>query len=95
MLVKFKNVKNIISHNPSKINIDDQLKTIREKKHKDCLHSAGRKSLSFEKNKNNEKSIQYNNLQDRNVDRSEPKETNNQSRGVHDINQYIIPLIKK
>ena len=95
MLVKFKNVKNIISHNPSKINIDDQLKTIREKKHKDCLHSAGRKSLSFEKNKNNEKSIQYNNLQDRNVDKSEPKETNNQSRGVHDINQYIIPLIKK
>ena len=95
MLVKFKSVKNIISHNPSKINIDDQLKTIREKKHKDCLHSAGRKSLSFEKNKNNEKSIQYNNLQDRNVDKSEPKETNNQSRGVHDINQYIIPLIKK
>ena len=79
MLVKFKNVKNIISHNPSKINIDDQLKTIREKKHKDCLHSTGRKSLSFEKNKNNEKSIQYNNLQDRNVDKSEPKETNNQS----------------
>ena len=121
MLIKFKNVKNIISHNPSKRNINDQLKTIREKKHKGYLHNAGRKSLLFEKNKNNKKSKQYNNLQDRNVDKNEPKETNNQFSSmvngidekrlshkhgnvkvfhfsvarIEDINQYIIPIIKK
>ena len=35
---------NIISHNSSKTNTDDQLKTIREEKHKEYLHNAGCKS---------------------------------------------------
>ena len=72
-IVKFSDV-NIISHNPSK-----QLKTIREKKHKEYLHNAGCKSLSLEKNKNNKKLKLCNNLQDRSVDKNEPKKTNNQS----------------
>ena len=75
-LVKFSDV-NIISHNPSKRNIDDQLKTIREEKHKEYLHNAGRKSPSLENNKNNENSKQCDNLQDRHVDKSQPKETIN------------------
>ena len=77
LLVKFSDV-NIISHNPSKRNIDDQL-MIREEKHKEYLHNAGRKSQSLENNKNNENSKQCDNLQDRNVDKNQPKETNNRS----------------
>ena len=65
-LLKFTNII-IISHNPSKRNIDDQLETIREEKHKEYLHNAGRKSPSLENNKNNKNSKQCNNLQDRNV----------------------------
>ena len=49
-LVKFSDI-NIISHNISKRNIDDQLKTIRVEKHKEYLHNAGRKSPSFENKK--------------------------------------------
>ena len=49
-LVKFSDI-NIISHNPSKRNSDDQVKTIREEKHKEYLHNAGRKSPSLENNK--------------------------------------------
>ena len=51
-LVKFSDI-NIISHNPSKRNIDDQLKTIREEKHKEYLHSAaqGISSQPLEKHK--------------------------------------------
>ena len=44
---------NIISHNPSKRNVDDQLKTIREEKHKEYLHNTGHKSLSLENNQKN------------------------------------------
>ena len=47
--VKFSET-NIISHNPSRRNIDDQLKTIREENHKEYLYKAGR----IENNKNNE-----------------------------------------
>ena len=68
-----------ISHNPSKRNIDDQLKTIREENHKECLHNVGRKSPSLENNKNNKNSKQCDNLQDRNVDKNQAKETNNKS----------------
>ena len=64
---------NIISHNSSKRNTDDQLKTIREEKHKEYLHNAGHKSTSLENNKNNENSKQCDNLQDKN----QPKETIN------------------
>ena len=77
-LVKFSDV-NITSHNPSKRNIDDQLKTIREEKHNEYLHNAGHKSLSLENNKTNESPKQCDNLQDRNVDKHQPKETNNKS----------------
>ena len=70
-----------MSHNPSKRNIDDQPKTIREEKQKEHLHNAGRKSPSVENNKNNENLKQCGNLQDRHVDKSQsqPKETNNKS----------------
>ena len=78
LLVKFSDIS-IISHNPSKRNTDDQLKTIREEKHKEYLYDGGRKSPSLENNKNNENSKQYDNLQNRNVDKNQPKETNNQS----------------
>ena len=50
LLVKFSDV-NIISHNPSNRSIDDQLKTIREEKHKEYLHNAGRKSQSLDNKK--------------------------------------------
>ena len=39
LLVKFSDVS-IIKHNPSKRNIDDQLKTIREENHKGYFHNA-------------------------------------------------------
>ena len=55
LLVKFNDV-NIISHNPSKRNIYGRLKMIRKDRHKEYLHNAGRKSLSFENSKNNENS---------------------------------------
>ena len=77
-LVKFSDI-HIIIHNPSKRNIDDQLKTIPEKKHKEYLHNTGRKSPSLENNKNNENSKQCDNLQDRHVDKNQPKEINNKS----------------
>ena len=51
-LAKFSEI-NIISHETSKRNIDDQLKTIWEEKHKEYLRNAGFKSLSLENNKNN------------------------------------------
>ena len=70
---------NIISHELSKRNIDDQLKTIREEKHKEYLHNAGCKSPLLENNKSNKNPKQFNNLQDRNVDKKQPKETNNNS----------------
>ena len=75
-LFKFSDV-NIVRHNPSKRNIDDQLKTISEENHKEYLHTAGCKSLSLEDNINNENSKPCNNLQDRNVDKNRPKERNN------------------
>ena len=130
-LAKFCEI-NIISHEPSKRNIDDQLKTIREEKHKEYLHNAGCKSPLLENNKSNENPKQCDNLQDRNVDKKQPKETNNNSlwpsgtcvivgdsmvngidekrlskkhgnvkvfhfsgARIEDINQYIIPIIKK
>ena len=68
-----------MSDNPSKRNIDDQLKTIREEKQKEYLHNAGRKSPSVENNKNKENLKQCSNLQDRHVDKNQPKETNNKS----------------
>ena len=77
-LVKLSDV-NIINHNPWKRNIDDQLKIIRKEKHKEYLHNAGHKSLSLKNNKTNENSKQCNDLQDRNVDKYGPKETNYQS----------------
>ena len=77
-LVKFSNV-NIISHSLSKRNINDQLKTIREKKHKGYHHNAGGKSVSLDNNKNNKNSTQFDNLHDRNVDKNQAKSTNNQS----------------
>ena len=49
-----------IIHTLSKRNSDDQLKTIREEKHKEYLHNTGRKYLSWENNKNNENSKQFN-----------------------------------
>ena len=72
LLVKFIYV-NIISHNFSKRNINYQLKTISEEKHKEYLHNAGCKSPSLESNKNNENSQQCNNFQDRNVGKNQPK----------------------
>ena len=39
-LAKFSEI-NIINHEPSKRNIDHQVKTIREEKHKEYLHNAG------------------------------------------------------
>ena len=41
---------NIISHERSKRNIDDQLKTITEGKHKQYFHNAGCKSPLLENN---------------------------------------------
>ena len=106
--------------------------TIREEKHKEYLHNAGCKSLSLDFNKSNKNSKQCSSLQDRNIDKNEPKETNNQfpwasatcaiardsmvngideewlwqghgnfkvfhfsGARISDINQYIIPIIKK
>ena len=123
---------NIISHKPSKRNIDDQLKTIRKENHKEYLHNVDCKSPLMENNKNNKNPKQCDNLQDRNVDKKQPKETNNNSlwpsgtcaivgdsvvngidekrlskkhgnvevfhfsrARIEDINQYIIPIIKK
>ena len=130
-LAKFSEI-NIISHELLKRKIDDQLKTIREEKHKEYLHNAGCKSPLLENNKNNENPKQCDNLQDRNIDKKQPKETNNNSlwpsgtcvivgdsvvngidekrlskkygnvkvfhfsgARIEDINQYIIPIIKK
>ena len=70
---------NIICHETSKRNIDDQLKTIREEKHKEYLHNAGCKSPLLENNKSNENPKQCDNLHDRNVDKKQPKKTNNNS----------------
>ena len=67
------------ARNLQKKNIDDQLKTIREEKHKVYLHNAGCKSPLLENNKKNENQKQCDNLQDRNVDKKQPKETNNNS----------------
>ena len=53
--------------------------TIREKKHKEYLYNAGRKSPSLENDKNNENSKQCDNLQDRNIDKNQRKETKNKS----------------
>ena len=77
-LAKFSKI-NVISHELSKRNIDDQLKTMREEKHKEYLHNAGCKSPLLENNKSNENQKQCDNLQDRNVDKKQPKETNNNS----------------
>ena len=77
-LAKFSKI-NVISHELSKRNIDDQLKTMREEKHKEYLHNAGCKSPLLENNKSNENPKQCDNLQDRNVDKKQPKETNNNS----------------
>ena len=77
-LAKFSEI-NTISPESSKRNIDDQLKTIRDEKHKEYLHNAGCKSPLLENNKNNENAKQCDNLQDRNVDKKQPKETNNNS----------------
>ena len=52
--------------------------TIKEEKHKEYLHNAGCKSLSLDYNKSNKNSKQCSSLQDRNIDKNEPKETNNQ-----------------
>ena len=130
-LAKFSEI-NIISHEPSKINIDDQLKIIREEKRKEYLHNTGCKSPLLGTNKNNENQKQSHNLQDRNVDKKHPKETKNNSlwpsgtwaivgdsmvngidekqlskkhgnvkvfhlsgARIEDINQHIIPIIKK
>ena len=68
-----------MSHNPSKRNIDNQLETIKEEKHKEYFLNAGRKSPFLENNKNNENSKQCNNLQGRTEDENQPKETNNKS----------------
>ena len=68
---------NIISHKIAKRNIGDQLITIREEKHKEYLHNAGYKSQLLENNKNNENPKQYNNLQDRSIDKKQSKEINN------------------
>ena len=54
-LVKFRDV-NIISHNPPKRNIDNKLKIIREVKHEEYRHNAGRKSLTLANNKNKKNS---------------------------------------
>ena len=71
---------NIISHNPPKRNIDDQLKKIREENHKEYLHNIFTiSSPSLENNKNNKKSKQWDNLQDKHVDKNQSKETNNKS----------------
>ena len=67
------------ARNLQKKNIDDQLKTIREEKHKVYLHNADCKSPLLENNKKNENQKQCDNLQDRNVDKKQPKETNNNS----------------
>ena len=77
-LAKFSEI-NIISHEPAKRNIDDQLKTIREEKHKEYLHSADCKSPLLEKNKNNDNQKQCDDVQDRNVDKKQPKETKDNS----------------
>ena len=49
-LAKFSEI-NIISHEPLKRNIDDQLKNIRKEKHKEYLHHVGCKSPLLENNK--------------------------------------------
>ena len=45
-------------------------------KHKEYLHSADCKSPLLENNKNNGNTKQCDNLQDRNIDKKQPKETN-------------------
>ena len=70
-LVKFRDI-NIINHNPSKRNIWKLLG--RRRRTRNIFVN-----LSLENNKNNENSKQCDNLQDRNVDKNEPKETNHQS----------------
>ena len=77
-LAKFSEI-NIISHETSKRNIDDQLKTIREEKPKEYLRNAGCKSPLLKNNKNNENQKQCANLQEKNRDKKQPKETNNNS----------------
>ena len=51
-LGKFSEI-NIISHGPSKRNIDDHLKAIREEQHKEYLYNAACKSSLLENKKNN------------------------------------------
>ena len=60
-LAKFSEI-NIISHEPSKRNIDDQLKTNREEKHEEYLQNVGRISPLLENNKKNEILKQCDNL---------------------------------
>ena len=55
------------------------MKTISEEKQKEFLHNADHKSLSLENSKNNKNSKLCHNLQDRNVDKKQPKETNTKS----------------
>ena len=55
------------------------MKTIREEEHREYLHDAGCKSSSLGNKKNNKKSKQCDNLQERNIDKNQPKESNNQS----------------
>ena len=77
-LAKFSEI-NIISHKPSKRNIDDQLKTIRGGEAQRISSEHACKSPLLENNKNNENPKQCNNFQGRNVDKKQPKETNNNS----------------
>ena len=46
---------------------------IREEKHNEYLHKADGKSLSLKNKKNNKNSNQYNDLQDRNANKNDPK----------------------
>ena len=67
------------NHQPQPFKKKDQLHTIREEKLEEYLHNYGLQSPSLENNKNNKSSKQCNNLQDKNVDKNQPKKTINQS----------------
>ena len=81
MLVKFSDGNTTINYNSSKRNIDDQVKTNREEEHGEYFHEAGWKSSSLQNNNNNKNSQEYDNFQERYVDKNQPMETKNQSLG--------------
>ena len=77
-IVESKNV-NTVDTEISNMNINDQLKMIREEKHQEYLLSTGCKSLSSKNTRNNENTKQFSDPQARKENINETAETNKES----------------